>query len=107
MDYLRKRADELDLRVAVPNRFDEALKPYAQMTDADWEYVEAEHREDQEHNAERLRGLEDLASRMAEHGASEEDKVDDVFEERDGKLMPKRQDADDGEGKGEAGDEDG
>lgn len=103
MDYLQEHADELYLRVAVPNRFDAALIPYTKLTDDDRKSIEDEFRADQKHNAERLKMLDDVASRMDEHGAREEDTVGDVFEERGGKLIPKRQDADDSE----AGEEDG
>jgi hypothetical protein len=105
MQYLKEHADELGLRVAVPNRFDKALKPYTELTDADRKSIEDEYGADQEHNEQRLTMLRDLGAMLGEHGASEADMVDEVFEERGGKLIPKRRDADSDEGEGTAGKE--
>jgi transcriptional regulator with XRE-family HTH domain len=87
--FLLEHAEELDVRLAVPNGWDVGLKSYEYVTEADHKaiteylageaaYVEAMA----EHHG-------NIAALLAEHATDETQRTGDVLEERGGKWVPK------------------
>jgi transcriptional regulator with XRE-family HTH domain len=87
--FFNEHAEEIGLRMALPSRWGPYLKEHEHLEPADLEALEAHHAREMEHNRRMGDMLANFVARMSEHGAKDGDKMGDVFEERDGKLVPR------------------
>ncbi|MDP9484719.1 MAG: helix-turn-helix transcriptional regulator [Actinomycetota bacterium] len=88
--FLNEHAEEIDLRMTLPSRWGPYLKEHEHLVPANLKALEAHHAREVEHNRRIGNMFANLVARMSEHGAKDADKIGDVFEERDGKLVPRR-----------------
>ncbi len=93
-EFLQSHAEELDLRVAVPNEWDVALKPYADIRREDLETIRDWCREEAGYAAEMGRQHMNMAALIEEHSSDPNAKTGDVLEFRDGRWVPKRKEED-------------
>ncbi len=97
LEFLQSHAEEISLRVAVPNKWDVALKPYANIRREDYEALREWCREEAAYAAEMEQWHGDMAALMEEHSADPNAKTVDVLEFRDGRWVPKRREEDEEE----------
>ncbi len=90
VEFLQNHAEELNLRVAVPNQWDVALKPYPDIRREDLEAIRDWCHEEAAHAAEMGRQEMNIAALMQEHSSNPNAKTGDVLEFRDGRWVPKR-----------------
>ncbi len=90
LEFLQSHAEELNLRVAVPNQWDVALKPYADIRGEDLKAMSEWRREEAAYAAEMGRQYMNMAALMEEHSTDSSAKTGDVLEFRDGRWVPKR-----------------
>jgi len=89
--FLAEHAEEIGLRVAVPNRWDVGLKPYADLEEADYEAIVAYKAREIAHNRAIAEYARNMYAMLTEHATDENQKTGDVLEERGGRWVPKRQ----------------
>ena len=87
--YLHEHAEEVGLRLALPSRWGPYLKEYEHLEPADFEAILAHGAREMEHSQRMSDFLSNVVARMGEHSMGDADKIGDVFEERDGRLVPK------------------
>jgi transcriptional regulator with XRE-family HTH domain len=88
---LLERAEELDLRLAVPNGWDVGLKRHEDVTEADRRAI-TKYLAGEAAYAEAMGEYHgNIAALLAEHATDENQKTGDVLEERGGRWVPKRQ----------------
>ncbi len=90
-DFLIEHAEEIGLRLAVPNRWDVGLKSYADVGKADFEAIVAQIEREATHGLAMVERLEDNLALLTEHAEHEGQMMGDVLEERGGRWAPKRQ----------------
>ncbi len=93
-EFLQSHAEELNLRVAVPNQWDVALKPYADIQREDIKAIGEWCREEAAYAAEMGRQAMNMAALMEEHSADPNAKTGDVLEFRNGGWVPKSREDD-------------
>jgi transcriptional regulator with XRE-family HTH domain len=96
--FLMEHAEELDLRCAVPNKWDVGLKRHEDVTEADGRAIKEYC--DREVAYMKAMGEEhaNIAALLEEHATDENQKTGEVLEQRGGRWVPKRkQDEDESE----------
>jgi hypothetical protein len=90
VEFLREHAEEIGLRMAVPNRWDVALQPFENLEPEDVQVVIGYGEAEAAHARKMGVLCSDIAALMSEHASSPDQAVSDVLEERGGRLAPKR-----------------
>ncbi len=94
LEFLQSHAEELSLRVAVPNEWDVALKPCADIRWEDCEAIGDWCREEAAYIQESGRLHMDLAALVQEHSTDPNTKTGEVLEFRNGRWVPKGREED-------------
>jgi transcriptional regulator with XRE-family HTH domain len=88
--FLADHAKEINLRVAVPNRWDIALKRLENVVPKDWEAIVSALKQDSISERNPAEHLGETAALFQEHSTNDDDWLDDVLEWRGGKWRPKK-----------------
>jgi transcriptional regulator with XRE-family HTH domain len=89
VEFLKEHAEELDLRVGIPNQWDVALKPIGKVSLEDAENIKAWRQEENAYRKEMLQHIRDFNALGLEHTTDPNAKIGEVLEWRDGRWVPK------------------
>jgi hypothetical protein len=89
VEFLQEHAEELKLRVGIPNQWDGALKPYSKVNLEDAENINAWCQEEAAYLKQMVQYHMDLDALMSEHTTDPNVKMGEVLEWRDGRWVPR------------------